>query len=166
MQQCWWSRPHALVNPHVLWCVFLLRLRPQGVVDLVVKVAQLSDPHSLAARQGGTSDIAAARAARGRAYQHLLGVLKPLVLGTETLAAPTGAAAAAAGSDGGAGGQAAGKALTAAEMKAAKQAVIQVCLLGCQGVGIRAVGAGCSLCLDMQHSQRPGTRNLHGPCSC
>jgi hypothetical protein len=62
----------------------------------------------------------------GRAYQHLLGVSMPLVLGTVTLAASRGAAAAAAGSSGGAGTQAAGKALTAAQMKAAKQAIIQV----------------------------------------
>jgi hypothetical protein len=111
--------------------MFVVSLRPsQGVVDLVVKVAQLADPHSLAARQGTTSDIAAARAARGRAYQHLLGVLKPLVVGVVMLAAPTGAAAAAAGSSGGAGTQAAGKALTAVEMKAAKQAIIQVCFDG------------------------------------
>lgn len=97
------------------------------MVELVVKVAQLSDPHSLAARQGSTSDITAARAARSRAYQHLLGVLKPLVTGTPTLAAPVGAAAAAAGSSGGgAGTPASGTALTAGETKAAKEAIIQV----------------------------------------
>lgn len=100
--------------------------RVQGVVELVVKVAQLSDPHSLAALQGSTSDVTAARAARSRAYQHLLGVLKPLVTGTPTLAAPVGAAAAAAGSSGGAGAPASGTALTAGETKAAKEAIIQV----------------------------------------
>lgn len=98
----------------------------QGVVELVLRVAQLNDPHSLAARQGGTTDITAARAARSRAYQHLLAVLRPLVTGTPTLAAPMGTAATAAGSSGGAGAQSSGTALTAAETKAAKEAIVQV----------------------------------------
>jgi hypothetical protein len=100
----------------------------QGVVNLVVKVAQLSDPHSLAARTGSTTDIASARAARSRAYQHLLAVLKPLVLGAPTVAAPVGAAAATAGSGAGAGTQSAGTPLAPAEVKAAKEAMIQVCV--------------------------------------
>jgi hypothetical protein len=108
------------------------------VVELVVKVAQLSDPHSLAARQGGTSDVTAARAARSRAYSHLLGVLKPLVTGTPTLAAPVGAAAAAAGSSGGAGAPSAGTALTAGETRAAKEAIIQVGVFG-----VVMMGLGC-----------------------
>lgn len=97
----------------------------QGIVELVVKVAQLSDPHSLACRQGTTSDVTAARAARDRAYQHLLAVLQPLVRGSSPMAAPVGAAAAAV-AERGAGAQSAGTPLTPTEVRAAKEALIQV----------------------------------------
>ena len=107
-------------------------------------MAQLSDPHSQASRQGASSDISAARAGRDRAYAHLLAVLKPLVQGQALLAAPVGAAAAAAaaagGPGGGAGAQSAGTALTRAEVLAAKEAIIQVsrALLISMGVGVKS----------------------------
>lgn len=98
----------------------------QGMVALVVKCAQLSDPHSLAARQGSTSDIAAARANRKASYQYLLAELQPLIAGSQLLAAPVGQAAAAAGANGGAGQLKNGTPMSPAEMRAAKEAIIQV----------------------------------------
>jgi hypothetical protein len=100
----------------------------EGVVQLVLACAALADPGSLAWRHSTATDTAAARAARDSCYAVLLEQLKPLLgLGAAPLAAPLGAAADAAGAGAGAGASTQGVPLTAAECKAAKDAIIEVC---------------------------------------